>query len=203
MRGNEFDPPSQAALMAARIGVIGTEEAFSLGALIAEVEGRGNRVIKANLGQPDFPLPDFQELCGGPLNEGPQPLVLQRAWADLVRWVEEGTPPAASPLLELADDGTIVRDELGIAVGGIRTPDVDVPIAVFSGEPRPGASVICSLFGSTTPLPADVIADLYPTHDEYVAQVRASAEAALDAGFLLPDGVDVMVAEANAAAVPG
>lgn len=44
-------------LIAERIGVIGTEEAFSLGALIAEVESAGHRVIKANLGQPDFPLP--------------------------------------------------------------------------------------------------------------------------------------------------
>ena len=44
-------------LFAERIGVIGTEEAFSLGALIAEVESGGERVIKANLGQPDFPLP--------------------------------------------------------------------------------------------------------------------------------------------------
>jgi len=46
------------SLIADRIGVIGTEEAFSLGALIAEVESSGHRVIKANLGQPDFPLPE-------------------------------------------------------------------------------------------------------------------------------------------------
>ncbi len=44
-------------LFAERIGVLGTEEAFALGALIAEVEAGGDRVIRANLGQPDFPLP--------------------------------------------------------------------------------------------------------------------------------------------------
>jgi len=44
-------------LFADRIGVIGTEEAFSLGALISDVESRGDRVIRCNLGQPDFPLP--------------------------------------------------------------------------------------------------------------------------------------------------
>jgi aspartate/methionine/tyrosine aminotransferase len=49
--------PGRPSLIADRIGVIGTEEAFSLGALIAEVESTGERVIKANLGQPDFPLP--------------------------------------------------------------------------------------------------------------------------------------------------
>jgi aspartate aminotransferase len=45
------------ALFAERIGVLGTEEAFALGALIADVESAGERVIRCNLGQPDFPLP--------------------------------------------------------------------------------------------------------------------------------------------------
>ncbi len=45
-------------LFADRVHRIGTEAAFSLGALIRTVEGRGERVIRCNLGQPDFPLPD-------------------------------------------------------------------------------------------------------------------------------------------------
>ncbi|MEZ5244886.1 MAG: alpha/beta hydrolase domain-containing protein [Acidimicrobiales bacterium] len=150
--------------------------------------------------EPDRVLPDFTELCG-PINEGPQPVVLRRAWSDLVAWVVDGTPPAAAPELEIVD-GRIARDELGIALGGIRTPDVDVPRAVHTGESRPGASVICSLFGSTTPLDAEVLAARYPTHEDYVTQVRESAQAAADAGFLLPEGVEQLVAEADAAAVP-
>ena len=154
--------------------------------------------------EPDFSVPDFEELCGGILNQGPQPLVLQRAWSDLVRWVVDGSMPATAPELEV-QDGAIVRDELGIAAGGIRTPDVDVPIAVHSGAPRADASVICSLFGSTTPLPTEVLAERYPTHEDYVEQVSASADTALEAGFLLPEGVEALVAEAEAeaASVPG
>lgn len=45
------------ALYAERIAVIGTEEAFALGPLIAEAEAESGRVIRCNLGQPDFPLP--------------------------------------------------------------------------------------------------------------------------------------------------
>jgi aspartate/methionine/tyrosine aminotransferase len=45
-------------LFADRVHRIGTEAAFALGALIREVEDRGERVIRCNLGQPDFPLPD-------------------------------------------------------------------------------------------------------------------------------------------------
>ena len=141
--------------------------------------------------EPDREIPDFTDLCGS-INEGPQPEVLQRAWSDLVNWVVDGTPPAPAPELEMID-GRIARDELGIALGGIRTPDVDVPRAVHTGESRPGASVICSLFGATTPLEPDVLASLYPTHDDYVAEVRASAEAAAAAGYLLPAGVERFV----------
>ena len=44
-------------LFADRIALIGTEEAFALGPLISEVEAESGRVIRCNLGQPDFPLP--------------------------------------------------------------------------------------------------------------------------------------------------
>jgi len=49
--------PITPTLFADRVSRIGTEEAFALGALIAKVEASGARVIRCNLGQPDFPLP--------------------------------------------------------------------------------------------------------------------------------------------------
>jgi len=58
MSGSTGGPSVPEGLFAQRIGVIGTEEAFSLGALISEVESGGERVIRCNLGQPDFPLPE-------------------------------------------------------------------------------------------------------------------------------------------------
>jgi len=48
-------PPKR--LFADRVYRIGTEAAFALGGLIAQVEAGGERVIRCNLGQPDFPLP--------------------------------------------------------------------------------------------------------------------------------------------------
>jgi aspartate aminotransferase len=42
---------------AERIGRIDTENAFKVGPLIREVEASGQRVIRCNLGEPDFPLP--------------------------------------------------------------------------------------------------------------------------------------------------
>jgi len=46
-----------ARLYADRVGLLGTEQAFALAALIRDAERLGHDVIRCNLGQPDFPLP--------------------------------------------------------------------------------------------------------------------------------------------------
>lgn len=48
-------PP--ATLFSSRAALLGTERAFRLVSYIREVEARGSRVVRVNLGQPDFPLP--------------------------------------------------------------------------------------------------------------------------------------------------
>src|SRR5205807_3394051 len=62
-----------------------------------------------------------------PINAGPQQhYVLQAALDHLVRWAASEDSPPSSPQLELTADGTdFVRDERGIALGGIRTPWVE------------------------------------------------------------------------------
>jgi hypothetical protein len=143
---------------------------------------------------------DIASVCPG-INDGPQAQVVRAALAALSSWVTQGTVPPSAPRLEVVD-GAIQRDGDGIALGGIRTPDVDAPIAVNTGEST-ADSIICFLFGSSAPLPPERIAELYPTHDDYVAAVTTSADEALEAGFILPDDRDAFVDEAEAAPIPG
>jgi len=49
------------ALLAKRVGLIDTENAFKIGPYIRSIEEQGKRVIKCNLGEPDFPLPQFMK----------------------------------------------------------------------------------------------------------------------------------------------
>jgi len=49
------------ALLAKRVGLIDTENAFKIGPYIRQLETQGQRVIKCNLGEPDFPLPQFMK----------------------------------------------------------------------------------------------------------------------------------------------
>jgi len=47
------------ALLSKRIALIDTENAFKIGPQIKRLEDQGKTVIKCNLGEPDFPVPDF------------------------------------------------------------------------------------------------------------------------------------------------
>ena len=47
-----------APIFARRVELMGTEAAFGFGSRIVDVEADGERVIRCNLGQPDFPLPE-------------------------------------------------------------------------------------------------------------------------------------------------
>ncbi len=126
--------------------------------------------------------------CGTPINSGPQHFVLNASFAALDRWVRTRKPPARAPRLRVAagPPRTITRDARGNARGGIRTPQVDVPIAAFAGEQN--GSIICRLFGTTTLFDAATLASLYPSHRAYVARFDKATRNAVRAGFLLkPD----------------
>ena len=112
--------------------------------------------------------------CGHPINAGPAYAVLQAALRHLVDWSAGGPAPASAPRLELVTNDPVVfaRDVHGNAVGGIRTPFVDVPIATLRGDGNEGQD-FCRLFGSTAPLGATVIAGLYPDSRRVHRRVRS------------------------------
>ncbi|HXK22427.1 MAG TPA: alpha/beta hydrolase domain-containing protein [Myxococcota bacterium] len=107
----------------------------------------------------------------------------------LVRRVSEGTPmPSAAPLQTVSIFPTVVlaRDGIGNALGGIRLAQMDVPTAVNTGTntgPDP-----CPRQGYSRDFDAQTLAQLYPTHEGYVAQVSGAVDRNLRDGFLLaPD----------------
>ena len=93
-----------------------------------------------------------------------------------------------------------LRDSDGIVEGGIRTPLVDVPVDVLSGEPV-GTTLACSLFGSTTPLPADRIAALYASPEVYLDAYAKAADLTIAAGWVLEEDEEALLAEADPSAV--
>jgi hypothetical protein len=96
-----------------------------------------------------------------------------------------------------------VRDELGIAVGGVRTPPVDVPTSVLSGEPPTGGPVVCSLSGTTSPIDPATLAQRYDSLDAYLEEFEAAADAAVEAGFVLPEDREALLDMADPSTLGG
>jgi hypothetical protein len=138
--------------------------------------------------------------CAKPINRGQQVYVLRAALRSLAAWVADGTAPPEAPRLEIDRSATPLRyvlDPVGNVQGGVRTPVVDAPVDVLSGMPVEGASVICVLFGSTAPIPADQLAARFPNRDAYLAEYREATDAAIAAGFVLADDREAVLAGAD------
>jgi hypothetical protein len=133
-----------------------------------------------------------------PINRGPQQhYVGQAALRHLERWVTDGVAPPPAGRLQLDGDG-LALDNAGNARGGVRTPWVDVPLAVLSGLGQTGDG-FAFLFGRTAPFDAATRSRLYPGGKaDYLTRFRAALQSAIDAGFLLED--DQAEIEALAAA---
>ena len=114
--------------------------------------------------------------------------VVQAALAALHGWVRTGEPaPEATPM-ELSNTipPRLVLDANGLAMGGIRTPWVDVPIARTSGVGN-DSSVIASLFGTGEPFDAATLRRLYPAGAaQYLARFEDALDTTIRQGFILP-----------------
>jgi len=130
--------------------------------------------------------------------------VVQAAFADFVRWVVHGTPPPSPPRFRLSSShpATLALDRYGNVVGGVRTPAVDLPVSTLSGAPPPGASSICSLFGSTTQFSTQMLASLYGTPAKYLARFTADLDRAIAGGYILANNRAALLAQAEQVQIP-
>ena len=168
--------------------------------------------VRSIIGGPRDPSVGTLVGCKEPINTGPTHEVLSAALDQFVRWTSGGDPPVKGRRIQLSKqskDGVpvIARDEQGNALGGVRNPLVDVPVATLTGDPAGDATLaelleggngVCALFGETIPFTKAQLVDLYGTADNYVAQFRASADEAVAGDFLLRPDADELIAEAEA-----
>jgi len=115
------------------------------------------------------------------------------------RWIERGTPPPRARELEVAtltgpNGVELVRDELGIAKGGIRLSSVDVPIALNASPNNPG--FICRVFGRYEPFGKATLDVLYPNHGSYVSKVERVTDKNVRDGYLLRADAETIKKEA-------
>ena len=140
-------------------------------------------------------------------------------------WVAANTEPPASVLMPLEAPGSeppalrapahlpgaVIqvpkRDADGNALGGVRLPDLAVPLGTHGGQNAP-QTFTCSLVGSYTGFAVAKaqresagdarlsVAERYRSRDDYVNRIRIAAQELLQFGLLLPEDAAVIIQSA-------
>jgi hypothetical protein len=113
----------------------------------------------------------------------------------LTRWVNGEAPPPSQPLIDFTGDGQVVRDQHGIATGGVRLPQADAPVAMNSSTPVTD-DFSGRLRGSNKPFDAARLDALYGDERGYLIRFSQAAAAAVKAGVMMSRDVEPAVAEA-------
>lgn len=141
---------------------------------------------------------EFESLlgCPEPVNRGQLGYVARAALRALDSWARGGPAPAQAEALRVTD-GVLEVDEVGNALGGVRTPAVDVPTARLSGFADPSGPVVCQLFGSTAALSADVLRERHGSREAFEVAYAEAVDRGIADGFLLAEDRDALLAESG------
>jgi hypothetical protein len=103
---------------------------------------------------------------------------LDAVYANLTRWVRDGVPPPRAPRVTVENGGTsqarVVLDQNGNALGGVRSPYVDVPAATYVTTTKgPGT---CGNLAHMKAFDWAKLNTLYGTPSGYAVQVSSSVD---------------------------
>ena len=134
------------------------------------------------------PHADWMPGCDGDGSTFPTSAFLRAALRRLFEWVEDDVVPPRSAPIELAVHDVVsvaAVDSDGNALGGIRSPYVDVPLSRF--DVHSTGSALCLLVGHETPLPPSELVRRYADAETYLHQFTRSLDETIALGFLLED----------------
>ena len=132
----------------------------------------------------------------------PRRYSLDAALVALNTWIRTGErPPSAPPVERTVTEPTsaaesLARDGDGNAIGGLRSPLIDVPVARYNGEE-------CVQAGTTVTFSSERLAELYPSHRSYVQRLLDATDRAVVDGFLLCDDAEAIMSAASASDIGG
>ncbi len=117
-------------------------------------------------------------LCGA---EGPAPAQPRIA-------IDDGPPPQ------------VRRDPLGNTIGGIRLPEIEVPVAEYRGMSF--GTGRAPLFGAARPFEPEVVRSRYPTRAVFVERWEAAVDRLVASGAALAEDAPAMKARAAEVVLP-
>ena len=145
--------------------------------------------------EPSYPV----NSCTFEDNTAHERYLMNAALLHLSQWINGGTPPPTATPIDVVS-GAIQRDSFGIALDGIRLPEMDVPTVTEQGVGNTG-TLFCILFGRTLPLPVS-LSSLYANHGKYVSKFAHATDALESAGFILDPDAEEAKTDAGESTVP-
>ena len=142
-------------------------------------------------------------------NDYPFAYVASAAFEALLGWVERAAPPARADRITVNAATTpaqIARDAAGNALGGVRTPFLDVPITTYvpfdTVAHTTAFSGFCILYGYNVPFDETRLHSLYKNHGDYVSNFVHQANDLVYQGFWLQPEANDAIQRAVHANVP-
>jgi hypothetical protein len=130
----------------------------------------------------------------------PAHYLFNAAQAQLDRWARRGTAPPRADRIQVDANGRTVTDQYGNALGGVRTPWLDVPVATYYPTSTPAST--CGLQGHRVPFDTGRLKTLYPDHGAYVRPFIAETERLVAGGWLTRLDADAIINTAANSSIP-
>lgn len=127
----------------------------------------------------------------------PYRYVANSAIDKIEKFIDKGTPlPRGKPMVVTNESvPTVARDADGNVLGGVRMPDIDVPIATDVGYVSyPG---VTAYIGGHIPFTKARLDALYPNHSTYVQKYTDAANAFVAQGFMVEQDAQEAISNAE------
>ncbi len=154
----------------------------------------------------------LDDACLLPINsiaDGPVlgSLLYNAMWQNMEDHARFGDDPPHGDLIAVDPmTGQVARDEFGNALGGIRLPQLDVPVATYGPHNTvnpllppfllPLLNLFCVLSGTNLAFDQATLDELYPSKGSYVGPFSAATNALKAQGFLLGQDTKRLIHEA-------
>jgi Alpha/beta hydrolase domain len=124
--------------------------------------------------------------------------VADAALRSITTWIRQGISPPEFPYIEQRDgdpSSSVARDHFGIAIGGLRLPEIEVPTMVQVGF---GDTLQTRMAGSSRPLTKEELDSLYSDKGTYLKKFDDAVDKLSEEGALLPEDVAAVKLKARA-----
>jgi Alpha/beta hydrolase domain len=128
--------------------------------------------------------------------------VAESALRHVRRWVTEGRPAPSFPRIAV-DPGRpprIRRDDHGNAVGGIRLPELEAPVAEYRGMTV--GTGLPPLFGAARPFADDELREMYPSRRLLATRWQAAVEELVVSEAIRPEDAVAMAQRIDSVRLP-